>query len=47
MERAKKTNAIIVGRLDGTSYYNFSKDSFKNFLLLRGKKSFFSFFTNA
>ena len=36
--KAKQLDTLIVGRLDGTSYYDFSKGSLKNFLLLRSKK---------
>lgn len=40
---AKGFDGTIIGRLDGTSYYDFVKENLQNFLLLRNKKLAFHF----
>ena len=42
VKKAKKSKSIIIGRLDGTSYYNFTKKNFNNFLKLRKKKKLYN-----
>ena len=38
---AKDFDGTIIGRLDGTSYYDFTKENLQNFLVLRDKKTAF------
>ena len=38
---AKSFEGTIIGRLDGTSYYDFAKENLQKFLLLRDKKTAF------
>ena len=38
VKNIKNSNKILIARLDGTSYYDFSKENLENFLFLRGKR---------